>query len=443
MRIAVCGAGYTGLAAAMRLADAGYDVELLEKGDDIGGLAGDFTMHGVHVEKAYHFLYQTDMHIQAFMAELGMEGEIVWCESNRCCFYRGKIYPFDGALDLIKFTPIPFLDRIRAGLTVLLLQKTRMGWKKLSRITAYDWLKQWAGPKVLEVIWAPLLKGKFDRYYKEISMQWLWGRIMQRADSQKPGDKCEKLGQIKGGFHRLTQAMADRIRKANCPIHLNRPVASFKQRPDGRIDVVSPDGEADTFDKVLFTGPSPVFGDMVAGNDAVPQEYVDNLKSIPYLGAIVHIFSSDQEITPYYWHNISEMDWPFLVLINLTKLRDKADFAGKHIYYLAAYVPHEHEYFTMPQQELFDLWYGALAEMWPKFDRGQLLEEHLFRFKYAQHIVGLRYDRKIPPYESPIEGLYLSNFSQIYPLDRGTNLAINEGDKVAKMIMQSAGKPQP
>ena len=29
---------------------------------------------------------------KAFMAELGMEGEIVWCESNRCCFYQGKIW---------------------------------------------------------------------------------------------------------------------------------------------------------------------------------------------------------------------------------------------------------------------------------------------------------------------------------------------------------------
>jgi hypothetical protein len=33
--------------------------------------------------------------------------------------------------------------------------------------------------------------------------------------------------------------------------------------------------------------------------------------------------------------------------------------------------------------------------------------------------------------------LFLANFSQIYPEDRGTNYAVREGNKIAGMTMQS------
>lgn len=434
MKIAVCGAGYTGLAAGMRLAQAGHEVTILERSGDIGGLAGDFTIHGCPVEKAYHFLYPTDEHIKTFLAELGMADRLVWCESSQCCYYQGRIYPFNNELDLLKLGIMPFLDRIRMGATVFLLQHTKRGWKKLSRITAYDWLKRWAGPTVLDRFWAPLLRGKFNRHYQDISMQWLWGRLKQRMDAKRPGEKREKLGQIKGGFRELTTAMARAVERAGGVIRTNAGVTAI--RGDGGRAVLDVNGKTERYDGALFTGPSPVFADVVAGHPGIDAAYLAGLRSIDYLGAIVHLFTSDQEITPYYWHNICETEWPFLVLINLTAMRDRADFAGKYVYYLAAYVPHEHEYFTIERAALFESWYGALAKMWPKFDRSQVREEHLFKMKYAQHVVGCGYDRKIPPFKSPIPGVYLANFSQIYPIDRGTNLAIRDGERVARQMMR-------
>jgi len=436
MKIAVIGAGYTGLVATLRFAQAGYETTLFEASDDVGGLAGDFKMHGMNLEKAYHFLYPTDAHITGFLEEMGMQDCLDFNESSVCCYYQGKIYPFNNAIDLIKFKPLGFIDRIRAGLVVLILQFTRMGWRKLARVTAYDWLRKWAGPGVTRVIWAPLLKGKFDKYWQTISMQWLWGRIQQRADSKQPGEKTERLGQIQGGFHRLTRAIVERIEGCGAVIRKNsRCTKLTRDSQTGQI-AVSINGVDEMFDRVLFAGPSPVFANLIAHNETACPDQIAKMRSIDYLSAVLLVFSSDQEITPYYWHNISEMEWPFLVLINLTRLRDKSDFAGKHIYYLADYVPHDHEYFSMGDEELKDLWYDHLGQMFPDFDRSQLLEQHVFKFNWSQHIVGVGYEDKIPPYHSSVEGVYLSNFSQIFPLDRGTNLAIREGDKVAKMMME-------
>ena len=54
------------------------------------------------------------------------------------------------------------------------LQKTRR-WKKFENTTAHEWLRKWAGQRPYEVIWEPMLRGKFGRHYDEVSMAWLWG----------------------------------------------------------------------------------------------------------------------------------------------------------------------------------------------------------------------------------------------------------------------------
>ena len=66
-------------------------------------------------------------------------------------------------------------------------------------------------------------------------------------------------------------------------------------------------------------------------------------------------------------------------------------------------------------------------------------EKHIFRFRAAQHIVDTDYERKIPGYKTPLPGVYLANFSQIFPEDRGTNFAVRDGLKIAAMIRAECG----
>jgi hypothetical protein len=66
-------------------------------------------------------------------------------------------------------------------------------------------------------------------------------------------------------------------------------------------------------------------------------------------------------------------------------------------------------------------------------------EQHVFKFRHVQHIVDTEYEAKIPGYRTPVPGLFLSNFSQIYPEDRGTNFAVREGKRVAALVMEELG----
>ena len=79
--------------------------------------------------------------------------------------------------------------------------------------------------------------------------------------------------------------------------------------------------------------------------------------------------------------------------------------------------------------------------MFPQSDAKRVDEKFIFRFRAAQHIVDTQYEGKIPDYKTPLPGVYLSNFSQIFPEDRGTNFAVLEGEKVAALVQsEMAGR---
>jgi protoporphyrinogen oxidase len=335
------------------------------------------------------------------------------------------------ARDLLSFSPLPFLDRIRFGVSALYLQFLK-NWKPLSKITAYEWLKKWAGPKVTEVIWEPLLRGKFNRYYKEIAMSWLWRRIQIRAVSKdKEG---EMLGYFHGGFVTIVDALANKINSFGGTIFTEQGIERIEKSDRGAVLVVN--GERKQFDAVIATVPSPAFARLIDGNAGVTEDYTKKLKSIDYLGAVVMVFATDQLVSPYFWHNINDSKIPFLVLLSTSALTGPDAFRGKHIYYIGAYVPTEHRYFSQEADEIMSEWKAGLKSMFPHFDESQILEEKLFRFKDAQHIVGTDYIDKIPAYQSPVPHVFLSNFSQIFPDDRGTNYAIEEGKKVTGLVLK-------
>ena len=122
------------------------------------------------------------------------------------------------------------------------------------------------------------------------------------------------------------------------------------------------------------------------------------------------------------------------MFLSLTELIGTKSFNGKHVYYIGAYPPHDHPYFAATDEEIEGPWFAELRQIFPNFDERQVSEAHLFRFKNAQHIIELDYEAKIPACETPLTGMYLANFTQIYPEDRGTNYAIRDGRHVADLV---------
>ncbi len=442
-RIAVVGGGFTGLTAAWKIQQHGGEAVVFEANSVIGGLASGCTLLDVPVEKAYHFLYKTDAHMLGVLKELGLDEKLEFHKSSVATYYDGRLYPMESPLDLIKFTPLTFLNRIRAGLAVLYLQNVR-NWEKLTKISALDWLTRYSGKQVTDVIWAPLLRGKFDRYYDKVTMCWLWGRIKQRVESRDKKLGGEALGYIEGGFVTLVDKLEAEIKGSGGTILTDSPISGIQseKNADGELKhMVSTGNATEEFDSVLLTVPCSVAHRLLREqHEQKSPEYFEKLKSIDYLDAAVLLFATDKPISPYYWHNINTPNSPFVVFLSLTSLIGTQQFNGKHVYYIGDYIPREHEYMSQDPDALKSHWFDALGKMFPEFDEKSVLEHQVFRFRDAQHIVDVGFENKIVDYRTPAEGVYLCNFSQIFPMDRGTNYAVRDGIAMAEMIAKDIGE---
>ena len=112
------GAGVAGLVAAHRLTAAGHAVDVYERWPGLGGMAATLDVGGGHLlERYYHHLFTTDRHIAALYDELGLELE--WRPSSVAMFARGRQWPFTTPGDLLRFSPLPPLSRVRMGAAVV------------------------------------------------------------------------------------------------------------------------------------------------------------------------------------------------------------------------------------------------------------------------------------------------------------------------------------
>ncbi|MBU3935525.1 NAD(P)/FAD-dependent oxidoreductase [Patescibacteria group bacterium] len=416
-KVAIVGGGLTGLTIALRLSQKGKQVTVYEKEKDLGGLAGSFDLAGGKIEKSYHHIFKSDKSIINLIEELGLGEKLKWEKSSVAQYYRGKFFPFVGVVDLLKFKPLKMIDKIRLGLIYLYLQKTNK-WEGMKKRGAAEWMRKWAGEKNWQVIWEPLLRGKFHQYYDRVSMAWLWARINVRGKSKD--SEGEKLGYLLGGFDQLVEKMKSEIEKKGGKIKLGVAAKKIKKIKN-KIRV----GD-EMFDKVVACVSSDKFYDLTQTNK--------KLLDITYLGFIDVVFSSKQNLSPYYWHNIADKQSPFLALIQQTNFIDKKNYNNRHIYYLGNYLPQNDAYFQARDEVIYKDFFDYLIKIFPDFDKKLVEEKRVFKFKWAQHLADRNYDKKIPKYKTGLKNVYLANFSQIFPQDRGMNYAISEGEKVARMI---------
>ena len=429
----IIGGGFTGLTTALRLAQAGgFEITVVEKASELGGLAAGFNIAGTSLEKTYHYLFTTDDHVVRLAQELGLAEKLFWADTSNAIFLNGQLHPFTKPLDVLKFSPCSFLGRLRLGFSILYLQRCK-NWRKFIPVTALAWMRKYAGASAVETIWEPLLKGKFGAHHDSVSMAWLWARIHSRANSRRDGR--EQLGYFRGGFESVTCALEKELRRLGVTIRTG--VSVEKLLPAERAAVIN--GEKYAYDFCVFTGPSPAFARLLPADESL-NDYAAQLRSIGYLGAVCLVFTSAQDLGDFYWVNINEPDAPFLVFINHSRLVGKELYGGKNVYYLGAYLPPDGKIYNLPDAELTKLWFSYLPKLFPNFDAAKVEEKHIFRFNAAQHIVDTDYEAKIPDFKTPLPGVFLSNFSQIFPEDRGTNFAVRDGEKIARLIQQESAR---
>lgn len=429
-RVAIIGAGVGGMAAAYDLVRAGRDVTIFEANDFVGGLAAGFKQPhwDWSVERYYHHWFATDGHILGMIEELGWRDKVIFPRPYTVVYHRDKFYPLDSVLKALLYPGLGWgINKARFGLVVLYLRLTK-NWRSLEKATVEAWMRKWAGDRVYEMMWEPLMIGKFgERYAKQVNMAWMWARLHARTT---------RLGTYKGGFQAFADELAGHIRDLGVQIHLSTPV--IRVSPDSRGGlVVESDVGAQHYDQVLATT-SPALLARLAPE--LPADYLQGLLDLKSLGAIVVVLALKRQLSEqgYYWYNLPKSaGFPFLALVEHTNFLSPEPYGGDHIVYLGDYLEPDHEYFRLSKEELLERFLPSLPRFNPKFDPDWVRSSWLFRTSYAQPVPLLKHSRNIPAIQTPLPGLYFASMSQVYPWDRGTNFAVEIARKTARLMLQS------
>jgi protoporphyrinogen oxidase len=427
-RIAVVGGGITGLTAALRLAQQGHHVSLWERGERLGGQANAFPVAGTAIERFYHHLFQSDREIVALAEEIGIGDRLLWLPSNVGYFADGRIWPLNGALDLLRLGFLPIHDRLRVGLVTAYLQRVR-DWKRFESVTAASWLRRALGSRAYDRTFGAQLRAKFGRYHDQVAMVWFWGKIWLRTTSRRSPLEGERLGYFQGSFNVLIDALACAARAAGAELVTGDGPTELRPR-DGGWDVVLDSGVIPV-DAVVVTTPSPVLARLVPN---LPEQYREKLGGLEYEAAVVALLQLSHPLSDIYWLNIADDDLPFTGVIEHTNFISPEAYGGKRFVYLSKYLEPDHPYFSMPDDELIEAYFPFLKRINPEFSRSWIERAWVFRERSAQPIIPLNYGERIPDHRTGLPGLYLANTTQIYPEDRGTNYSVRLGNQIASIV---------
>ncbi len=442
-RVAIVGAGFTGLVAGRELAKRGFRISIFERWPDVAGQASAFDVGGgVWLDRYYHHLFQSDRDMIALHDEL-LPGRLEWHRSSMGIRAQGRTWPFVTPLDLLRYAPLPPLDRLRLGAAVLRLT-ARTDWEAMDDIPALDWLARACGERAVRSVWTPLMLGKFGQDAARVPLAWLWSKFVLRRRLRGSGAAKEQLGYPRGSFSEIAVALADDIRRRGGEIHMDREVLQVRTDGDLALECAGPGAyhrpagaepsvHTHRADHVLFTTPTFVTRRLAEW----PAEFASRLGDWSYRTAVVLLLELRRPYSSTYWINIADRAVPFLGLIEHTNLVPAERYPARYLY-VSNYVSADDPIVRMSADELLTHCLGALAAIRPGFSRGDVLRHWSFREDAAQPVPRVGNRHRILPFNTPRAGIYIANTTQIYPEDRGTNYSARLGLEVAEHIANDA-----
>ncbi len=464
MKVAIIGAGFTGLSAAYDLLKAGVEVVIFEANDKPGGLAKGFTVDGWQwpLEEHYHHVFTTDQAVKKWLSELKLSDRLFYQEGksysllNNSTVNRSftknyknqknnnplgiklnqadiKLAQLDSAASLLSFPGLSWSTKIRTGAVLAGLKCWPAG-QCLERLSAQEFIQKTMGRASWQNLWQPLFEGKFGKHASEINAAWFWARIFTRS---------KKIGYFKYGFLGLAQQIVAQLQELGVEINFSTPITKIKANVDSQnsqqqssfqLEFKNELLQDNNFDSVLFTGSSQQL--LRLSQADLPTAYCSQLKNLESLSAATLILVLNKPFFKQniYWLNINRANWPFLAVVEHTNLINKAYYNQRHLVYVGQYTTPDDKLLTMSKQEILAYYKPYLQQLCPEF-KNHLQDYYLFKQDNAQPIVKQNHARILPKTITPLPGLYWAGMEHVYPYDRGINYAIQLGRATAQKIL--------
>lgn len=425
MNIAIIGAGFTGLSAAYQLTKKGHTVTVFEKDSLPGGLAIGYKEKkwDWSLEKHYHHWFANDNHILNLAKEINYP--VIIPRPKTAVFIDEKIYQLDSPISLLRFPKLQRLDKLRMA-TVLAFLRFNPYWNPLEKIYADSFLKKTMGKKGYELLWEPQFHNKFGSFAKEVSLAWFWARIKKRTPS---------LAYPAGGFLQFANKLVNVIEKNGGKIFFNSEIQELVDENHITLKtIINKKTKITEFDKVIITLPSFLFVKIAPQLPLTYQQKVNKLKGLGATNLVIRLkkpfFPNDT-----YWLSVCDKTSPVMAIVEHTNFMNKEHYNNEHIVYLGNYVPGDHKYFSMDETEMLKKFDPFLKKINSSY-KENIIGMKLFKAPFAQPIVPVNYSKLMPQMETPLPNVILANIEQVYPWDRGTNYAVELGEKAASLVLK-------
>lgn len=438
-RIGIVGGGILGVTLALRLAEAGAEVTVLERAPSLGGLAGSFDFDGHEVDRFYHVITPADRRMTELAEELGLGSELRFREVGSGFFADGGMHDFNGVGDLLRFRPLSRPARLRLGWFLAQCQ-LRGSAERLDRVPLEAWLRRHCGAEVVDRIWRPLLASRFDGDASGLPATYLWARTRRMSGTRERGGGGggETMGHLIGGHQRLIDAMTTRARELGVRALTGAAVGGLETAADGSVTGVDVDGETHPFDLTIATLQPPALRFLL------PERHQGLLGAYPqrWLGCVCLVLKVPRSLVPYYAVNITEPT-PVTSAVETTKVVGTERTDGLHLVYMPKYCAPDAPEQSEDDESIYRRFTNYLARLSPGFSRVDVVAWTVQRAKLVEpvHTVPAEGPVRTAPVWPGVDGLALASNAQIYPRLLNGDSVVEFAEGVAAEAAARLGLP--
>lgn len=431
-RVAVVGAGLTGLVTADGLMRLGHLVDLFESSPSFGGLIGGAELAGDRVDRFYHVIQPSDRHIISLARDLNMG--VRFSPLRSAIAHSGGVEPLSGAGDVARLSLLGPVERTRTAAFAAYC-RAGSGGSELDTVRALDWLRRWVGRGAVNRLWTPLLRARFGDLAHDLPAQWLYQRIHRAGLARRRG--VEMHGAIDGGYEMLVERLAARLLVHGGTIRLSCPVDAVMP---GEPASLYAQGERFDYDVIILATPDPVTDTLLRRPPSSPVGERS-------LGVVCLRLALRRALSPYYSISVADPHTRITSVIEAGHVVDPDGAAGHSITYIPRYVSADDPILLAPDERVEADLMASLQRIFPGFDPvADVVDSQVARADFVEQVRHAGHPTDATPFRaSSLPGIVVATGSQLWPrppsCDTTVQLARTVVASIGRQLLSGRGGP--